>query len=62
LHKVLGKRRIHGDSLTYNLDVVPDAIKALLRLQGILDPADREVALVQKEISVDQANFAGGPR
>jgi len=57
LHKVLGKRRMHGGSLTYDLDVVPYAIKALLRLQGILDPADREVALVQKEIAFAESRL-----
>ena len=58
LHKVLGKRRIHGESLTYNLDIVPDAIKALRRLQGILDPADREVGLVQKEIAFAESRLS----
>jgi glycosyltransferase involved in cell wall biosynthesis len=58
LRKVLGKRRIHGGSLTYNVDIVPDAIKALRRLQGILDPADREAALVQKEIAFSESRLS----
>lgn len=58
LHKVLGKRRIHGESLTYNLDIVPDAIKALRKLQGILNPGDREAALVQKEIALSESRLS----
>jgi len=58
LHKVLGKRRIHGGSATYNLDVVHHAIKALRRLQGILDPVDREAALVQKEITIAESRLS----
>ncbi len=56
--KVLGKRRVHSESLTYNQDVVvPHAIDALRKLQGILDPADKEAALVQKEIAFAESQM-----
>lgn len=51
LRRVLGKRRVHSESLTYNQDVVvPHAINALRRLSETLDPACREAVLVRKEI------------
>ncbi len=59
LRKVLGKRRIHSESLTYNQDVVvPRAINALRKLQGILDPASREVALVRKQIAFAESQLS----
>jgi len=59
LRKPLGKRRIHPGSLTYNQEVVvPQAIKALRKLQGILDPAGREAALVQKEIASAESQLS----
>jgi len=58
LRKVLGKRRVHSRSLTYDPGVVvPHAINALRKLQGILDPADREAALVRKEIAVAESRL-----
>ncbi|MGH9452557.1 MAG: glycosyltransferase family 2 protein [Terriglobia bacterium] len=49
--RVLGKRRIHSESLTYNQDVVtPQAIKALRKLLPTLDPASREASLVGEQI------------
>lgn len=59
LRKVLGKRRIHSESLTYNQEVVvPQAINALRKLQGILDPAGREAALVQKQIAFAESQLS----
>jgi glycosyltransferase involved in cell wall biosynthesis len=50
--KVLGKRRIHSESITYNQDVViPYAITALQRFATLLDPKGRESALVRNEIA-----------
>jgi len=51
LRKVLGKRRVHSESLTFNQEVVmPHAVIALRKLQNILDPASEEASLVSKEI------------
>ena len=59
LRKVLGKRRIHSGSITYNQDVVvPRAINALRKLQGILDPAGREAALVEKQIALSESQLS----
>jgi len=59
LHKVLGKRRVHSESLTFNREVViPHAVIALLKLQNILDPAGEEASLVRKEIAFTTAQLA----
>lgn len=50
--KVLGKRRAHSESLTYDQDVViPHAIAALERFATILNPSGREAHLVEREIA-----------
>jgi glycosyltransferase involved in cell wall biosynthesis len=59
LRKVLGKRRIHSESLTYDQEVVvPRAINALQKLQRVLDPASKEAVLVRKQIAVAQSQLS----
>jgi len=59
LRKVLGKRRVHSESLTFNEEVViPHAVIALQKLQNILDPASEEASLVSKEIASATAQLA----
>ena len=60
LRRVLGKRRVHSESLTYNQDVVvPHAMNALRRLlETSLDPASREAALVRQEIALSESRLA----
>ncbi|HUY13306.1 MAG TPA: glycosyltransferase family A protein [Terriglobia bacterium] len=49
--KILGRRRIHSGSLTYNHEVViPQAVKALQKLEAILDPSSKEADLVRQQI------------
>jgi glycosyltransferase involved in cell wall biosynthesis len=50
--KILGKRRIHPESLTYDASVVlPHAIVALEKFVAMLDPSGRQAAMVRREIS-----------
>jgi hypothetical protein len=57
--RVLGKRRVHSESLTYNQDVIiPHAINALRRLLEILDPAGREAVLVRREIALAESKVS----
>jgi hypothetical protein len=57
--KVLGKRRIHSGSLTFDREVViPQAIKALERLEPTLDPSRKEAELVRKEFARAQSQLA----
>jgi glycosyltransferase involved in cell wall biosynthesis len=59
--KVLGRRRVHGESLTHNKDVVvPHAILALQRFLTILDPHGREALLVHREIARCRSRLAVG--
>lgn len=59
LPKVLGKRRVHSASATYDHDVVvPNAIKVLQKLAPTLDPARKESALVRDEIARAQSQLA----
>ncbi len=59
LRKVLGKRRVHSVSATYNHDViVPQAIKVLQKLEPRLDPARKEAGLVREEIARSQSQLA----
>jgi glycosyltransferase involved in cell wall biosynthesis len=59
LRKILGKRRRHSQSLTYNRDVViPHAIKALQKFEAMLDPAGRQAYLVRREIAFAQSQLA----
>jgi glycosyltransferase involved in cell wall biosynthesis len=61
LPKVLGSRRVHGESLTHNKDVVvPHAILALQRFATILDPRGREALLVRTEIARCRSRLAVG--
>lgn len=58
LRKVLGKRRVHSESLTYNHEVViPHAVIALRKLENRLDPAGREASLVRREIAFASAQL-----
>ena len=57
--KVLGKRRVHSESLTYNQDVVvPCAIVALERFSRLLEPSGREAYLVKQEIARARSRLA----
>ena len=59
LRKILGKRRLHSESLTYNQDVIiPHAIKALEKFEAILNPTGREARLVRREIAFSQSRLA----
>lgn len=59
LRKVLGKRRLHFESLTHNRDVIiPHAIKALQKFETILDPAGSQACLVRREIAFSQSQLA----
>jgi glycosyltransferase involved in cell wall biosynthesis len=59
IRRVLGKRRVHSESLTYNQDVIiPHAINALRRLLEILDPAGREAVLVRREIALAESKVS----
>lgn len=59
LGKVLGKRRVHSESLTYNREVViPHAIIALRKLENILDRTSKEASLVKKEIAFATAQLS----
>ena len=50
--KVLGRRRVHSQSLTYDQEVViPRAITALERFATVLNLSGREASLVEKEIA-----------
>jgi len=52
LPKVLGKRRVHSQSLTYDQDlVIPHALTALLKFAATLDPSGRDASLVRREIA-----------
>ncbi|MBV9181949.1 MAG: glycosyltransferase family 2 protein [Acidobacteria bacterium] len=57
--KVLGKRRVHSESLTYNQEVVvPHAIVALERFLRLLDASGREAFLVKQEIMRSRSRLA----
>lgn len=57
--KVLGRRRVHSQSLTYDQDVViPSAITALQRFATVLNPSGREASLVEKEIAHARSRLA----
>jgi glycosyltransferase involved in cell wall biosynthesis len=57
--KVLGKRRIHPESLTYDRTVViPHAILALEKFAAMLDPSGREASLVRREIALSRSQVA----
>ena len=57
--KVLGKRRVHSESLTYHQDVVvPSAIVALEKFLTMLDPSGREAFLVGQEIARARSRLA----
>jgi len=57
--KVLGRRRVHSQSLTYDHDVViPTAITALQRFATILNLSGREATLVEKEIAIARSRLA----
>ena len=59
IRRVLGKRRVHSESLTYNQDVIiPHAINALRRLLEILDPVGREAVLVRREIALAESKVS----
>jgi glycosyltransferase involved in cell wall biosynthesis len=59
LRKVLGKRRIHAASLTFNQEVVvPHAMNALRKLQEMLESGSREAALVQQEIAFSESQLS----
>lgn len=59
LPKVLGKRRVHSESLTYNQEVViPHAVIALRKLENILDPAGKEASLVRQHIALATAQLS----
>jgi len=59
--KVLGKRRVHSESLTYHQDVVvPNAILALEKFSRMLDPSGREASLVRQEIARSRSRLASG--
>jgi cellulose synthase/poly-beta-1,6-N-acetylglucosamine synthase-like glycosyltransferase len=56
--KVLGKRRVHLGSLTYDPDVVlTHAAQALQKLSGYLAPNSAEAGLVQKELAAVGSRF-----
>ena len=58
LRKILGKRRLHSESLTYNQDVIiPHAIKALQKFEAILNPTGRQACLVRREIAFSQVTI-----
>lgn len=57
--KILGRRRVHSQSLTYDQDVViPYAIAALERFATVLNPSGREASLVEKEIAHARSHLA----
>lgn len=59
VRNVLGKRRIHRESLTYNRDVVlSNAVQALASLDAHLAPGSREAVLVQRELAFVSSRFA----
>ena len=59
LRKVLGKRRIHPESLTYDRSVVlPHALTALKKFLATLEPSGREASLVRREIALGQSRLA----
>jgi glycosyltransferase involved in cell wall biosynthesis len=59
LPKVLGKRRVHSESLTFNPEVIiPNAVIALRKLENILDPASQAASLVRKEIAFATAQLS----
>jgi hypothetical protein len=59
LRRVLGKRRIHRESLTYNQDVVvPHAINALRKLQGILRPGTKRLPWCTKKLPSPSQDYA----
>jgi glycosyltransferase involved in cell wall biosynthesis len=59
VRKILGKRRIHPESLTYSRDVVlSNAVQALQRLDVHLSPRSTEADLVQREIAFVRSRCA----
>jgi len=59
LRKVLGKRRVHSESLTYDQDVVvPHALTALQKFVATLDPSSTEASLVRREIASARSQLA----
>jgi glycosyltransferase involved in cell wall biosynthesis len=59
VRKILGKRRIHPESLTYRRDVVlSNAVQALQRLDVHLSPTSTEADLVQREIAFVRSRCA----
>jgi glycosyltransferase involved in cell wall biosynthesis len=59
LRNILGKRRVHPGSLTYNRDVVlSTAVQALESLETHLSPGGREAALVRRELAFVSSRYA----
>jgi GT2 family glycosyltransferase len=58
LRKVLGKRRVHPESLTYDRNVVlPHALMALKKFLATLEPSGREASVVRREIAFAQSRL-----
>jgi cellulose synthase/poly-beta-1,6-N-acetylglucosamine synthase-like glycosyltransferase len=59
IRKILGRRRVHPGSLTYDQDVVPThAAQALQKLVEHLPPSSTEAALVRRELAVVHSRYA----
>jgi glycosyltransferase involved in cell wall biosynthesis len=57
--KILGKRRVHAASLTYDAGIVlPHAILALEKLATELNPVSREADMVRREIATSRSRLA----
>ncbi len=59
VRNILGRRRIHPESLTYNPDVVlSNAVQALQKLDAHLSSSSAEAALVERELAFVQSRSA----
>lgn len=59
LRKLLGRRRVHSDSLSHDQNaILPHAVKALTRLAAILHVGTPEAALLQKELAFARSRLA----